>query len=519
MRGLFIAGAIVVVFAVTLLVLILTGGSDDDDEQVTAPPSNVIVLSDKVQSDIKKSVVRNSFGEFTILATEDSTDTVGWTVPEITTGANSAKIDKAAVVGVLGNAANLTADRVAEENVDSADLDKYGLNPPLAQIDTEFNDGSKLSVSVGKVPNDGTFRYVCIDGDMSKIYLVSKFQVQELFRPKEELISCDVFTTLPDAQKYASALVVKKNDALQSAVYMDEVRAALDGTIRYKATNADNIAFPLSKDYNNIIADFFTLEPLKAYSLGAITDTPEYTVSLFYPDQDGDTLSGLLSLEIKIYPLTETIIWNSSTSVETNTQVRRADFTKYPGVVFAIPVSMDWLTVDPLAYFEKQLFNYNVYSLSDYSITLGTLKDGVITEDKYEIKVIGTTDAPKFTVNGTELTDLYAQSDLFGQLIRIRADDVTLIPVTDADYASGYVKLNFTFVNTNIPPESITIFGVGNPPLSNISETLSAARDGKALYRISNTYLTDLQAMLTALGTAPTTDTITTNTATETSAP
>ncbi len=83
---------------------------------------------------------------------------------------------------VTNNASSLSANQLVEEQ--AADLSKYGLADPAAEVTMQYADGAEFTFAVGAVsPMDSTMTYCAVDGDvyLVKSSLMANYQKESLF--------------------------------------------------------------------------------------------------------------------------------------------------------------------------------------------------------------------------------------------------------------------------------------------------------------------------------------------------
>ena len=67
------------------------------------------------------------------------------------------------------------------------DLSQYGLKEPTLQVDITDNDGNKKTLTIGDESVAGEGRYVYIDDEVKKIYMIASTFTSDFETTKKEL--------------------------------------------------------------------------------------------------------------------------------------------------------------------------------------------------------------------------------------------------------------------------------------------------------------------------------------------
>lgn len=125
-------------------VLLLTAPEEmpEEPETVIEETDERLILTDKTMADVTSVHVKNLSGEYDIIKTEE------WTVK----GLESANITISSLEAMVGTLSSMTAKQVVEEN--AADLSKYGLTAPSAEVTVYFGEESHTFLIGNEVPAD-----------------------------------------------------------------------------------------------------------------------------------------------------------------------------------------------------------------------------------------------------------------------------------------------------------------------------------------------------------------------------
>ncbi len=127
--------------------LILTAPKPEDEpEELPAEEDASLILTEKTEADVESLHIKNGDGEYDIINSGETGEdgAVVWTVA----GLEGARLMSSELSAAVANAAALTARQLVEEN--AAELDKYGLSEPQAEVTVHYTDGTDYSFRFGK---------------------------------------------------------------------------------------------------------------------------------------------------------------------------------------------------------------------------------------------------------------------------------------------------------------------------------------------------------------------------------
>lgn len=152
-----------------LLLLTAPAPETDEPENPAAEENTELILTDKTAADVVSLHIRNPEGEYDVIRsgkTDENGDEL-WTVA----GLEGASLRTSELSAAVGNAAALTARQLVEEN---AELEKYGLSDPKAEVTVAFTDGTDYTFRIGdEVPTSSAAVYFT-GGDLSTVYTYTK---------------------------------------------------------------------------------------------------------------------------------------------------------------------------------------------------------------------------------------------------------------------------------------------------------------------------------------------------------
>lgn len=125
---------------------------------------------------------------------------------------------------VVKNASSLSANQLVEEN--AADLSKYGLADPAADVTMHYADGAEFTFAVGVVsPMDSTMTYCAVDDD---VYLV-KSSLMENYRMDKLFFVSNTILAEPGEEEYpiVESVRVQRED-LDYDIYLEYDHANAD---------------------------------------------------------------------------------------------------------------------------------------------------------------------------------------------------------------------------------------------------------------------------------------------------
>ena len=173
-----IIGGIVILALLGAMAFLMLTEKPEEVTETSEPAANVIILWKGEREDIEKAEVKNEKGGFvTYPGKKDSLTIEGLEEYDLT-------VNDLAVM--QNHFSTMTATRKIEEN--PADISKYGLDNPVAELKVTFKDGSEYGLKLGvKLPTDGGY-YALKDGD-STVYAVANMDAEEIFYDDVDFIN------------------------------------------------------------------------------------------------------------------------------------------------------------------------------------------------------------------------------------------------------------------------------------------------------------------------------------------
>lgn len=168
-RQLLVILAVVVVLGALVAVLTLLPSGDPADASSDSPSSTAstaeVTLYSRDKTDLKKLVLTNEFGTFTLTAKPDG-DAMTYALE----GYEGLNVSTAMLSSIAEFGSKLVVYR---EIGDTTDLASYGLTKPAAEFTAEYTDGSSVSIQVGDpLPTDASRRYA-VEKGKKNVFVVS----------------------------------------------------------------------------------------------------------------------------------------------------------------------------------------------------------------------------------------------------------------------------------------------------------------------------------------------------------
>lgn len=173
-KGLIAGVAVLVLLGGGLTAALLLGDKDEAGTSSDSTPgaaadatepTEMISLNESIAEDVTQVDI-DAENIFTVYRKAEATETED-AVYSIK-GLEDVPLSDSLLSTVVNNASSLSASKLVEEN--AADLSKYGLADPTAQVTMHYADGAAFSFAVGNAtPMDNTMTYCAVDGD---VYLV-----------------------------------------------------------------------------------------------------------------------------------------------------------------------------------------------------------------------------------------------------------------------------------------------------------------------------------------------------------
>ena len=127
-------------------------------------------------ADIKSFHFKNSTAELTFVKQKNK-----WVLSDDT----KYSLDQSKVETLIDDVKEMSA--TANVTSDCTDLSQYGLKEPTLQVDITDNDGNKKTLTIGDESVAGEGRYVYIDDEVKKIYMIASTFTSDFETTKKEL--------------------------------------------------------------------------------------------------------------------------------------------------------------------------------------------------------------------------------------------------------------------------------------------------------------------------------------------
>lgn len=223
-----IAGAACLVLAIIAVILLLTAPKKEQETSTPVSREESIQITNKSADNVLAITVKNESGEFTFSretrssAKEDGTVTESyyWKSKELLGVGQS----DSAVRSFIGGFANLSAKSAVEE---TAELEKYGLEKPLAAVEISFDDGTKTELYFGTENPSNTSTVYFREGN--RVMLAYKNSVSGAYKQAKDFANLLITKPLGDEEN-VDYLTIERKDLSEPIEirYMKELEAARD---------------------------------------------------------------------------------------------------------------------------------------------------------------------------------------------------------------------------------------------------------------------------------------------------
>lgn len=223
LKGLLIAIAVLVILGGALTAVLLLNQQQDNSEpidtdslanQLLDDEDTAIMLNPEVADDVTEIEISNTDNFKVSLQSQATEDTkASYTIQ----GFEDIALDTGLISTLVNNASQLSANALVEEN--ASDLDKYGLNSPLANVVMHYANGTDFAFSVGSAfPMDDSQTYCEVNGS---VYLVKSSLMANYQKNSSAFIS-NVILEEPDEANYpiVESVRIERQD-LDYDIYME----------------------------------------------------------------------------------------------------------------------------------------------------------------------------------------------------------------------------------------------------------------------------------------------------------
>ena len=167
-----IVGLCVLLLALVISFFIVKRYKDKTEKEKGAE-SNISLYTIK-DADIKSFHFKNSTAELTFVKQKNK-----WVLSDDT----KYSLDQSKVETLIDDVKEMSA--TANVTSDCTDLSQYGLEEPALKVD--ITDGNKKTLTIGDESVAGEGRYVYIDDDVKKIYMIASTFTSDFETTKKEL--------------------------------------------------------------------------------------------------------------------------------------------------------------------------------------------------------------------------------------------------------------------------------------------------------------------------------------------
>ena len=412
-----IAAAVLLVLGLVLMVLMLTKPAEVEDtsseESVSVAEDNTIDVTDKLPENVLSMTVANEKGEFTfqrqerIVSTTAEDGTVSsetdyfWTSPEMKGLAANDTVIKAFVRSM----ASLSTKEPVEEN--AADLEKYGLKDPRAQVKLSFDDGTTADLCFGiQNPADTSSLYFR-EGGSSDVHHVSYYSAGSAFYDIKDFVSLTMTESYDSNDpKELEYLIIERKD-LEEPVeirYMfDIAEMSEDEDAIITTFNSHRFVSPITAEvdstkgqtvcyglYGLTMSSCAYLEKTEENLAATGLNDPFVTVTFKFGGE-----RRVLTLGNQIVQVTET---EEGTPSLTNVTGYYAALDNAEGIYTISTANAPWYTFTVQNIMSRRPVSPYIYTVDTLTVTT---PDG-----EFPFKIEGNSDSHTFSCNGEEVQDL-----------------------------------------------------------------------------------------------------------------
>jgi hypothetical protein len=412
-----IAAAVLLVLGVVLMVVMLTQPAEEEDttsEDTTSEVSTSITVTDHDTEDVMSLTVKNETGEYTFNRNErivSSTDDDGnvtseteyyWTSDEML----GLKQNDSTIKAFVKNMAGLSTKSLVEENAE--DLDKYGLENPLATVDVTFEDGSTASLCFGIQNPASTTSAYFREADSRDVHMVSYYSVGSAYYDIKDFVYLtltDSYTS-GDTSEELEYLIIERKDLdepVEIRYMYDVAEASEDDDAIITTFNTHRFITPITSEvdstkgqtvcyglYGLTMSSCEYLEQTEENLAATGLDDPFVRITFKYSGQ-----RRVLLLGDEIVQITETE--NADTPSLATVTGYYAMFEGEQGIYAIAKDSAPWYTFTVQNIMSRRPVSPYIYTVDTIEITT--------TDGTYEFKIDGDSDNHSFTYGGEEVDD------------------------------------------------------------------------------------------------------------------
>ena len=448
------AAALLLVLGIVCLVLVMT--KPEGTEDTSSDPSSAVsdtedtstVLTNKDGTHVVTLQVGNETGSYTFnreqraVSTTDSEGNVStvdeyyWVSPEMA----GLEANDTTVRAFMNTMAGITANKTVEEG--AQDLDKYGLQTPLATAKMSFEDGTSATVHFGiRNPAAENFVYCRMDGS-NDVYQTGYYTVNKVFYSINDFVDL-VFTDGYNAEspKELDYMVVERKDfdePIEISYMYDIQEEAQDINSVITTFNSHRVTSPVLAEVDSTKGQTYCygLYGLTAASCVAVAADDELLAATGLDDPFCKVTFKYGGKRNVLY-IGDQIVTTTDTDADDTPTLTTV--TGYYGMlegnngIYAFSTSsLPWCSMTLEDIVSRRPVSPYIYTIDKLTITT--------PEREYQFTVTGDAKQNSFTLDGEELNgDKFRQ--LYQQLISAIGDELYL---TDGEYAP-YITVKFEY--------------------------------------------------------------------------
>lgn len=465
MQILIISAVGIIILAAVVVLLLLTqpketAETEDSGTSAETTADPALVFSDKTAEEVKSVTVTNRNDTYTILSEiETITNSDGtteenqvWSVVDI---GGECDLNQAAFNTIAKNSASITAKQLVEENC--AELEKYGLKEPVAEVTVVYADDTSVSFNIGNtVPTDTSSTYFGIKGS-NDVYIYATSKINCYANTRYYYVK----TQLMDAYDTEKAPMVEKITVVRSDLDEPVIIEAIPETSEnseYVSYSSHRFTSPYDvyldqTNHSDLVYGMFGLTASEAvwvgmedkdYEVAGLNDPTAVITMLFLNKEYTLTLGSPLVNKTE----------NSDGTVTTTLAGYYGTFSEDPDVLYMFSASsVPWATMDVSDCMARLFLLPYIYSL-----------DSVVYKDdnktiEFDIKEIPAASEDEkatyeFYMNGEKIEDEDKFKELYQYFISAYGEDI----YTDEARGEFICSLTYRYSDPNRPEDVVEFY-------------------------------------------------------------
>lgn len=467
MQILIISAAGIIILAAVVLLLLLTQPKENDEADGGNATSSAdeeadssLVFSSQSAEDIKSITVANRSDAYTItsemksVTNSDGTTTEEqvWSVVDI---GGDCDLNQAAFTTIANYSAEIKAKQLVEENC--AELEKYGLADPVAEVNVTYADDTSVSFLIGNpVPTDTTSTYFAVKGGNDVyIYATTKLNCYantRYYYVKTQLMPEYDSENAPMIEKITVVRSDLEEPIVIEAIPEDSENSEYIAYSSHRFTSPYNV-YVDQTNHSDLIYGFFGLTASEAawvgmedkdYEVAGLND-PTAVITMLYLNKEYT-----ITLGAPLVSKTE----NSDGTVTTTLAGYYGTFSEDPDVLYEFTAgSVPWATMDVEDCMARLFLLPYIYSLdgivykdSERTIEFDVKKTAAAGEDEK--------DTYEFYMDGERIEDEDKFKELYQYFISAYGEEI----YTDEEKGGFICSLTYKYSDPNRADDTVSFY-------------------------------------------------------------